>query len=58
MASFTELTTNYKAETGITSYALASDPRTDVVTVYAAVNNTATSNAQDAIAFDRTAWLG
>jgi hypothetical protein len=58
MVSLTELTTNYKAETGITTYVLAQDPRTDVVTVYAAEANTAVSNAQTAIAFDRTAWLG
>jgi hypothetical protein len=58
MASMTELTTNYAASTGVTSYALAQDPRTDVVNVVAAVANTATSTAVDAIAFDRTAWIG
>jgi hypothetical protein len=58
MASFTELTTNYAASTGVTTYVLAQDPRTDVVNVVAAVANTAVSTAEDAIAFDRTAWLG
>ena len=37
---------------------LAQDYRTDVVNVVAAVANTATSTAVDAIAFDRTAWIG
>jgi hypothetical protein len=58
MATFTELTTSYKAETGITSYALASNPRTDVVTVYAAVANSATSNATAAVNYNRVTWLG
>jgi hypothetical protein len=58
MASFTELTTNYKAETGITSYVLAQDPRTDVRTVYAAVANTATSTAVAAVNYNRVTWLG
>ena len=58
MASFTELTTNYKAETGITSYALAQDPRTDVVTVYAAVANSVDSTAEAATKFNRVTWLG
>ena len=57
-ASMTELSTNYAASTGVTTYALAQDPRTDVVNVVAAVANTATSTAEDAIAFDRTAWIG
>jgi hypothetical protein len=58
VASFTELTTNYAASTGVTTYALAQDPRTDVVNVVAAVADTSTSNGSDAIAFDRTAWIG
>ena len=57
-ASLTELTTNYAASTGVITYALAQDPRTDVVNVVAAVANTATSTAVAAIAFDRTAWIG
>ena len=39
-----ELTTNYAASTGVTTYALAQDPRTDVVNVVAAVADTSTSN--------------
>jgi hypothetical protein len=58
LASMTELTTTYKAETGITSYALASVPRTDVRTVYAAVANTAVSTAAAAIDYNRVTWLG
>jgi hypothetical protein len=58
MATMTELTTSYAASTGVTSYALTQAPRTDVVNVVAAVANTAVSTAVDAIAFDRTAWLG
>jgi hypothetical protein len=58
MSTFTELTTSYKAETGITSYTLAQDPRTDVVTVYEAVSNTAVSNAEAAINYNRVTWLG
>jgi prefoldin subunit 5 len=58
MASLTELTSAYKAETGVTSYALAQDPRTDARKVWASVADTSVSNAEAAIAFDRTAWLG
>jgi hypothetical protein len=54
----TELVTSYAASTGVTSYALAQANRTDVRNVVAAVANTAVSTAEDAIAFDRTAWLG
>jgi len=54
----TELTTNYAASTGVTSYALAQDPRTDVVNVVAYVASTATSNAEDATLFNRVTWLG
>ena len=57
-ASLTELTTNYAASTGVTTYVLAQDPRTDVVNVVAAVADTSTSNGSAAIAFDRTAWIG
>jgi hypothetical protein len=56
--SLTELVTTYAASTGVTSYLLAQANRTDVRNVVAAVANSATSTAQDAIAFDRTAWLG
>ena len=55
-ASLTELTTNYAASTGVTTYALAQNARTDVVNVVAAVANTNSDTA--AIAFDRTAWIG
>jgi len=58
VASLTELTTNYAASTGVTSYVLAQDPRTDVVNVVAYVANTATSTAEDAILFNRVTWLG
>jgi hypothetical protein len=57
-ASMTELTTNYAASTGVTTYALAQDPRTDVVNVVAAVANTATSTAVAATLFNRVTWLG
>jgi hypothetical protein len=56
--SMTELVTTYAASTGVTTYALAQANRTDVRNVVAAVADTSTSTAQDAIAFDRTAWLG
>ena len=58
VASLTELTTNYAASTGVTTYALAQDPRTDVVNVVAAVADTSTSNGSADIEFDRTAWIG
>ena len=61
-ASYTELTTNYSTGnstwSGYNTYAGRSAYRTDVVNVVAAVANTATSTAVDAIAFDRTAWIG
>ena len=61
-ASTVELTTNYSTGnstwTGYNTYAGRSAYRTDVVNVVAAVANTATSTAEDAIAFDRTAWIG
>jgi len=53
----TELTTNYAASTGVTTYALAQDPRTDVVNVVAAVANTASSGTA-ATLFNRVTWLG
>tara|TARA_A100001015_G_scaffold270726_1_gene323573 strand:- start:509 stop:1507 length:999 start_codon:yes stop_codon:yes gene_type:complete len=56
MATMTELTTSYAASTGVTTYALAQNARTDVVNVVAAVANTNSDTA--AIAFDRTAWIG
>ena len=56
-ASMTELTTNYAASTGVTTYALAQDPRTDVVNVVAAVANTASSGTA-ATLFNRVTWLG
>ncbi len=57
VASLTELTTNYAASTGVTTYALAQDPRTDVVNVVAAVANTA-STGTAATLFNRVTWLG
>ena len=56
-ASLVELTTSATAAAAST-YELAQQPRTDVVNMVAAVANTLTSNAADAIAFDRTAWIG
>mgnify|MGYP001197337282 CR=1 FL=1 len=56
--SMTELTTSYAASTGVTTYALAQDPRTDVVNVVAAVANTATSTAVAATLYNRVTWLG
>ena len=56
-ASLLELTTSATAAAAST-YELAQQPRTDVVNMVAAVANTITSNATDAIAFDRTAWIG
>jgi hypothetical protein len=52
MATFTELVSTYKAETGVTTYALTQDPRTDVRKVWAAVADTSVSNAEAAIVFD------
>ena len=54
----TELTTNYAASTGVTTYALAQDPRSDVVNVVAAAANTAVSTAVAATKFNRVTWLG
>jgi hypothetical protein len=56
--SMLELTTQYAASTGVTNYTQAQYNRTDVRNVVAAVADTSVSSAVDAIAFDRTAWLG